>query len=127
MNFEQIKDLGRKTNRIIEIEDQLKDLDVLAKQLVQKAEGISMKLDATSPKAESAEHFFENVFKEVFDHNPQKSPFMSGLIRIPSRFGLNLKFPDKYQWKVIDAMKDALKAEQSDLKREIENKTEKVV
>ena len=123
MNFEDIKELGRKTNRIIEIEGELKSIEKLAGHLLDGNASLAISLDVSDQKKKSANNFMEDFMKNVIEPSLPANAFISRSVRSLSPFSMLVNLPDKYQWIIFNAMKEALTAEQSDLKEAIQKHT----
>ena len=123
MNFEDIKELGRKTNRIIEIEGELKSVEKLAGHLLDGNASLAISLDVSDHKKKSANNFMEDFIKNVIEPSLPPNAFISRSVRSLSPLSMLVNLPDKYQWIIFNAMKEALTAEQSDLKEAIQKHT----
>jgi len=123
MNLNEIKELGRKTNRIIEIEGELKSVEKLAGHLLDGNASLAISLDVSDQKKKSTNNFMEDFIKNVIEPSLPPNAVISRSVRSLSPLSMLVNLPDKYQWIIFKAMKEALTAEQSDLRESIVNQT----
>ncbi|MGY4385672.1 molybdopterin-binding protein [Pedobacter sp. UYP24] len=124
MNFEEIKELANKTNRIIEIEELINGIEKLAVELLSRNQSLSIKLDISDQKEESRQDVMEHFIKSVIRPSLPKNMIIASAVQFSSADSLNLKLGDKYQMIIIEAVSRALKQEQVDLKEAMNKSTQ---
>lgn len=127
MNLTEIQALGQKTNKIIEIEETLKELTRLAEHsLEEDSSSITLSINHSCNKdplkKESKEKspipgFLEHLFPLGF-----KGTVISTEITI-GKPHLKMEFDGKFQLIVIDALISTLKKEQLELSAQIKKET----
>ncbi|WP_343524361.1 hypothetical protein [Pedobacter sp.] len=127
MNIKEIQALGQKTNKIIEIEEILKELMRLAEHsLAEETSSITLSINHSCNKDQQSRKTIEKSpipgFLEHFFPGGFKGTVISTEITI-GKPHVRMEFDGKFQLIVIDALISTLKKEQLDLSNQIQKET----
>jgi len=116
MDLEYFKQLGNKTNRIIEIDLQMKSVDTLAKNLLDhNTSALMIHLEISDPEMQD---MFEKAKAKFLSILPPNAVFATAIAQ-KSGDHVELSLSSKYQMAVLESVIKVLKQEQVDLNEDI--------
>lgn len=124
MNLDEIKELGRKTNRIIEIETELVQIKRLADHLLEADLGLSISLNVYDANLVAKSGHIQAMLQNAIRSSvPINVGFVGSFQMIgPNTCSINL--PERHQWQIFDALTCALRQEQQELNNSIKSETQ---
>lgn len=131
MDFKEIQKLGELTNRVIEIEGQLKELEKLATHSV-KIDTASLRIDlhhsskpVVSEKSDHMSDFTDSFIKSFLPEGIKRTVIAvpNHIFQIPH---VSIKLTANYQYVMFEALIAVLKQEQRDLNNSISKETGRI-
>lgn len=126
MNIQEIKALGEKTNRIIELESLLINIQKLAAHSLERERShlnISIGHSCQGEKEDPLPEKLEEIFGKIFSHGRPDIKVIPLMLRSKRLYTEEISFSGRYQMILFDAITRALKEEQQDLQIAMKRQT----